>query len=277
MMPSSQSLELQSVGNDSDLNGRLSRSVRIERRRSGIFNTNEPSDRGVPLSACDNDLPAKDLLLVLRLMRKYGIHSFSVPQNLRWNRRHELGEGASFAVQEYNLPMWSAFQTHQRYRDLNVKGPNERFHFTDHANTTWNSSTRVAYKAVNRKSNHLKDVLSELRILCHPPLLSQENIACFLGVAWIMQQKTDALRSPTTPNSPTIIQEWPVLVLEKAKHGSLTQFMESKRSKSDRLSLNSKLRLCIDVLNGLCVSLKVLSKERINHSIGITGLRHRSL
>lgn len=206
------------------------------------------------------DRRGEQLLLILGLLNFYNGKIFTVEQGQKWNLRQALGHGASFAVAEANMPIWSAL-SHLRYRDINVQKPEEEYNFVDHTNTRWSSKTRVAYKAIGSKEMGMYDVLTELRVLFHTPLQKHPNLVKPLGVAWVMEPEvdleSDGKSEPSIapngdkPRRPQ--QEWPTIVVELAPYGSLLDFLDSSTQRVT-MSLRAKLRLCTDVMNAIRVS-----------------------
>jgi hypothetical protein len=101
----------------------------------------------------------------------------------------------------------------------------------------------------------MKDLLLELRILSHPPLQRHPNIIHVLGFAWIqdIQFFENAFRKRYAEEKEEP-WEWPVVVTPRAPHGSLRCFMKSEKFRAVLPSIQTKLALCADVLNGLIVS-----------------------
>lgn len=81
-----------------------------------------------------NDKPGEQLLHILSILNFHRGTIFSVPPSRGWNLRQHLGKGASFEVDEGELPIRYALD-HSRYRDLYVKGPEEDYNFIDHTKT----------------------------------------------------------------------------------------------------------------------------------------------
>jgi hypothetical protein len=185
---------------------------------------------------------------------------FSVEQNQKWNLRRALGKGISFKVTETDMPIWSAL-SHLRYRSLNLRGPGEKFHFVDHTNTSWDINTIVAYKSTAPQTKRMDSILSELRVMYHPPLQRHPNIVSVLGVTWAMELETDIESSNSavdlvppfeTSGQREPLQEWPSIVIERAPHNCLSDFLSTSKL-GVRISLSAKLRLCGDILNAITV------------------------
>jgi hypothetical protein len=84
----------------------------------------------------------------------------------------------------------------------------------------------------NKSAAILDNVIVELQILNHHPIMMHDNIIDFFGVAW----EYDMDR-----------QVWPVLCLEFADHGTLDAFLNQPLV----LTFVQKMNLCLDVGNGL--------------------------
>ncbi|KAF2495498.1 kinase-like protein [Lophium mytilinum] len=218
------------------------REVRRRRFQSSEYSTRKRSNND---HALEEESASQPLLLILRILSYHKIRLFSVNPNQRWNLRQALGDGSTFSVDGAELPIWDAL-AHLRYRNLDIKGPKEKFNFVDHTRISWQHTTLVAYKAlVGRKSMDrgmiMQDLITELRVLCHRPLQKHPNFVRLLGVAWI----SEIDMGYTDDAEP---REWPTVVVEKAPHGSLLDFLSSEEFKTTRSSLMAKLNLCIDVL-----------------------------
>ncbi|KAI9769607.1 MAG: hypothetical protein M1839_003609 [Geoglossum umbratile] len=79
-------------------------------------------------------------------------------------------------------------------------------------------------------------LMFELRVLSHKPIRKHENIANLLGLAW----ETDIFE---------LQRRWPVLLMEKADRGSLSDFL----GPSETYSYKLKKDLCLDIALGLQV------------------------
>ena len=207
------------------------------------------------ISSLDRN-PQRSLLDLFRLVQHYKIQTFSIEPDQRWNIRPELGKGASFAVDEAALSISSTL-SHLQYRSLDVKDPNQASNFVDHTNTQWSRDSPVALKYVGSGHGQLTDLVTELQILCHPPLQQHPHIVKLLGVVLVMEQNpTD---TPVSSLDQAIMewepQEVPMVVIEKAPHASLSAFLSSDEFCEIPSSLKAKLYLCIDVLDGMQVRL----------------------
>lgn len=80
----------------------------------------------------------------------------------------------------------------------------------------------------------IRDIMLELRVLCHEPIRLQENVVKLLAIAW----EADPFK---------LKRRWPVLLLERAPHGTLSDYFESVTS----TSFESKVELSLDVSLGL--------------------------
>jgi hypothetical protein len=89
------------------------------------------------------------------------------------------------------------------------------------------------WRGQKEKSRQLLElVINELQIITHRPLKLHENIIKFRGVMW--EYDTD-------------LQVWPVLVLEYADFGTLSDF----QARPMTLTLETKMNLCLDIGSGL--------------------------
>ena len=194
--------------------------------------------------------PYHPVLDLFRLLQHYKVQIFSIDPDERWNIRPELGKGVSFLVEEANLTISSRLSNFQ-YRSLEVKGPS--LDFIDHTNTAWDREVPVAFKSVANAHRRRSDLTTEIRVLCHLPLQRHPNITKLLGVAFVMEQDTKANQDPLSDQ--TILdresEELPMLVIERAPHGSLSTFLRSTEFRRTPSSLRVKMGLCIDVLNSI--------------------------
>ena len=223
---------------------------RQKQRQASI--SSDPADADPPLSA--EPVQHQPLLELFRVVAYYSVRILSIEPSQQWNVRQALGHGASFAVEQTGLPISSA-TSHLRYRDLDVKGPNEDFYFTDHTRTKWAHSELVAFKSARDKRHGLSELTKELRVQCHPPLQRHEHIVQLLGIALVMEQDPESgddlaqdWRDGLSKWEP---QEVPLLVIEKAPHASLSAFLKSRAFSAIPSSLQAKLRLCTDVLSAV--------------------------
>ena len=202
----------------------------------------------------------QQLLMVLRIMGLYSLQHFLIPATAQWNKRRGLGEGISFTVEEASLPVWRAL-SHMTHRHPHGRVDQRQIsYFTDHTGTRWDSNTRVAFKVPSDKvpsdkvppesKEYLGDVIQELQILCHPPLHNHPNIVQLLGIAWVRQPKVD---DQDWTEEQRLQQERPTIVTEYASHCSLYDFLRSSTYNVQQVSLKTKLRLCMNLLEGLLV------------------------
>jgi serine/threonine protein kinase len=90
------------------------------------------------------------------------------------------------------------------------------------------------YKFTHREERRrLADIILELRALSHPALRGQKNVVELLGLGW----ETDSFEQA---------RKWPVLILEYADGGTLTDVLHR-----EHISLQAKLRICHDIACGL--------------------------
>jgi serine/threonine protein kinase len=95
-----------------------------------------------------------------------------------------------------------------------------------------------------KRQKRIKSLMLELRVLAHDPIRNHENIVNLLGIAW----ETDHL---------DFSRKWPVLIMERAVRGTLSNFLDH----SDPKSFQIKVALALDVVFGL----KALHKCGILH------------
>jgi len=240
-----------------------SRRRQVKRLR---FQSDEYSTRGGSniSGSLDRTPITQSLLLILRLLSYYKIQLFSVDPSQKWNLRKTLGVGSTFSVDGADLPIWRTLSNLQ-YRNLDLKGPGEKFYFNDHTQTKWDQNTLVAYKALvtNKdmdRSVITVDMITELRVLCHPPLQNHPNIVRLLGVAWVREIDLGSTLTPTPNQNAEDFKmcAWPTVVVEKAPFGSLLGFLRSDEFKATRSSLVAKVYLCLDVLNGITVRSSII-------------------
>ena len=92
------------------------------------------------------------------------------------------------------------------------------------------SDYKFTYRDERRR---LADIILELRALSHPALRGRKNIVELLGLGW----ETDSFEQG---------RKWPVLILEYADGGTLTNLLHR-----EHISLQAKLRICHDIACGL--------------------------
>ena len=222
-------------------------------RRSG--RTSQPRNR-VSMNEVDGPSGAVDrvlgrqLLDLLGLMGYHGVEHFVIPGTARWNKRRGLGQGISFAVEEASLPLTMAVSSLSLHRPHGRLNHNQNRYFTDHTGRRWNFRTRVAFKIPESPRYDLLDVIQEVHILCHPPLQDHPNIVSLLGIAWLNQPKGDSTQLEEDMSQ----RDRPTVVIEQAPHGALYDFLRTSSYMDQHVSLKTKLRLCIDVLNAMSVS-----------------------
>lgn len=98
-------------------------------------------------------------------------------------------------------------------------------------------------------TERLEAILLEIRALTHDPLLYHKNIVDFLGIAW---DREVAAYDPTewdSEDSDCPPSRVPVLLLEHARHGSLTDFSEIEMY--SQLLFEARASLCRDIAEGL--------------------------
>jgi len=94
-----------------------------------------------------------------------------------------------------------------------------------------NVQTSFAFKRFNRtKCDPFKEAVQEIVVLSHPVVQDHPHIVKLLGICW---------------DIPEDDKVWPVLVFEKTHLGDLYHFARSSKGKN--LSLEEKLRICVDV------------------------------
>lgn len=136
----------------------------------------------------------------------------------------KLGSGISFAVEEPPLSQPSTI-LQRPYRCRNVTNALQTEVFTDLRGMAWAENSRVAHKK-GSKPIHLGDTFKKLRVLCHGPLVEHPNIVRLPGVAWSVDQDAEESNSAQDPDSGKPL-ECPILLTERAPHGSLDQFLRS--------------------------------------------------
>ena len=252
-MADGEEIELTSIRRHEAIKSLYSRHQRDRRSR-----IRDRASTDIPeLLADQSEAPTPLLLLILQLIALYHIHILSVPPQLRWNRRQDLGSGASFEVEQAVLPLWSA-KTQLAMRNTiplatgSLGDPN----FIDHTGTKWSPDTIVAFKAlVSSDEERASEVIRELRVLCHEPLREHPNIVRLLGVSFVRRESVASLFNGRTASYPDNIRlgqpNSPVLVVERALPGSLYEFL--KRKEARLWSIKTKLYIAADILNGLTV------------------------
>lgn len=199
--------------------------------------TNEPVSKNQALRS-QASKESLDLLLLLQVLTFYKVKHLPISLLEGFHRGIALGKGASFNVKEFPLPTDGALH-HLRIRD-GYGGSEGDSHFEDITNERWATDTKGAYKSVS--SNLYSELVRELRVLCHPPL--QDFVVRLAGIAWIARP---------TPRGGSNPGERPVIIVERAPHGSLHDFMQSTVWTSSQVSLKAKLRVCVRVLRCIAV------------------------
>lgn len=179
-----------------------------------------------------------DLIQLLQVLSFHKVKHLSVPLLAGFHRGSALGNGASFNVKEFALPIDLA-SIPLPIRDLTDSGREDAY-FKDFTNERWATQAKGAYKSVS--STVYLELIRELRVLCHPPL--QDFVVRLAGLAWIARP---------TPKGENIPEEIPAIVVERAPRGSLHDFMQSEDWISSRVSLKAKFRICVRVLRCIAV------------------------
>jgi serine/threonine protein kinase len=117
-------------------------------------------------------------------------------------------------------------------------------HPQDRSDLVLKSAAGEAVRDREARSLYMKRLVTELRVMSHPPLRDHPNIASLLGLIWHCDESY---------GFPVL----PILVMEYSPLGTLNNFLDKKKP-----SLALKKQLCLDVANGL----KALHVCRILHS-----------
>lgn len=130
-----------------------------------------------------------------------------------------------------------------------------------------------------RRDQLMEDLVTELRIVCHPPLQRHPNIVHVLGFMWVRDQQIFANVMELDEESEELGEprEWPTVITEKAPYGSLHDFLRSKTYKDFRPSLRAKVQLCVDVLNGIEVcslTFKFLTNDNLMQALHACDILH---
>ena len=179
-----------------------------------------------------------DLLTLLRILSFHNAKHISIPLMAGFHRGTPLGRGASFNVKEWPLPKDRAGY-HLQIRDQ-IGSDEGRSLFEDVTNERWAAGTKGAYKLVS--STIYSELIRELRVLYHPAL--RDFVVRLAGLAWV---------AGPIPRGENVPQERPVIIVERAPHGSLHDFMQSKDWTSGQVSLKAKFRICVRVLRCITV------------------------
>ena len=228
--------------------------------------SDEQDSTAIPGSQSAPYHASESLLELFCVISHHKLQIFSVEPSQQWNVRHALGHGASFQVDQTGLPISSTL-SHLRYRNLNIKGPDEDFHFTDHTGTRWAHNASVAFKSVRKKNGVLHDLVKELRVYCHKPIQQHPHIIRLLGIAFYTEQDlvadNDSASMYPGNRSHFTWQEIPLLVIESAPHASLTDFLKSPEFTKIPTSLKTKIRLCTEVLSAIEVGVLPLPQREL--------------
>ena len=109
-----------------------------------------------------------------------------------------------------------------------------------------------------RKENEEKiyrALVLQVSILRLSEIQNHPNIIHLIGVCWDVRAPAQDKDHPKDATKEPQLRVWPVLVVEKTKHGDLNCFM---RSAGENLDFTGRLKLCIDIANGI----QVLHKNR---------------
>ena len=171
----------------------------------------------------------------LTLVFELDIHLFSDSFHAE-ARPARAGEGGTFSVRHFQLQFDNlGFNQDDTYNDgRTMRGGNlSRGHrlITKHVNV----EKEDLRSTVLDKAKILKPLVQELRVLGHPPLRDHPNIIDLFGVAW--EKQLDPFGQP-----------WPILVLEYASGGSLTEFFSLNQNE---ITWSTSLRLSQDIASGL--------------------------
>jgi serine/threonine protein kinase len=194
------------------------KTLRVQPRK---WNVKSNQERGkVGSSNPVAGLPAVDFLQFYTLVDSLGIESVVDEERIHEHviGLQSLGVGASVKVRRALHP--------QDRSDLVLK-----------------SAAGDAVRDREARSLYMKTLITELRVMSHPPLRDHPNIASLLGLTWHCDESYE-------------FSVLPILVLEYSPLGTLNNFLNK------HLSLALKKQLCLDVANGL----KALHVCRILHS-----------
>ncbi|KAF2799731.1 hypothetical protein K505DRAFT_230396 [Melanomma pulvis-pyrius CBS 109.77] len=225
----------------------------FRRRQTRMYDLQSTDTKlSADISSDDEKYP---LLYCLRLVAHYGIHVFRVERGFKWNMRQDLGKGSTFAVEQADLPL--KYANSDLSYNLSMGGDEE--YFVDHTGTRWAARTVVAYKSLfdeRSRDRLLPDLVRELQVLSHPSLQRHPNIVRLLGIAWLRKEDMAASLDSTEVGKS---RECPILLCEKAPLGTFKDLMKpGQRS----VSLQARLRLATDVLQGIVVRRSDLLCER---------------
>lgn len=143
------------------------------------------------------------------------------------------GRGASFAVYRRRIPTQKLLKSRIQVDGFSVETEDRR-----------KLPDVVAYKVAviefsdkgeaTHTSRHAIDAaIMELYLSTHRPILQHPNLVDFLGLAWGI-------------NPFNSLQKLPVLIVEFAEHGSLSQLQQR-----EYLGIETRRKLCLDVCQGL--------------------------
>ena len=91
-------------------------------------------------------------------------------------------------------------------------------------------------------------LISQVSILRLPEICDHPNIIHLIGVCWDVRAPVEEDNQPIAATEGSRLQVWPVLVIEKTKHGDLNSFV---RSVGRNLGFAGRLKLCIDIASGM--------------------------
>jgi serine/threonine protein kinase len=166
-------------------------------------------------------LTAVEFLQFFPITNALGIESIVDEQSFHMPMafRHSLGAGASFKV-------------------------TKAIHPQDRSDLVLKSAAEDSMGDRESRSIYMRSLISELRVMGHPPLRDHPNIAGIQGLTWHCNESYD----------PPIL---PALVMEYSSLGTLDNFLNKAKPE-----LSVRVRLCLDVARGL----KELHRCGILHS-----------
>jgi hypothetical protein len=191
----------------------------------------------------------ESVLFILRLISFHGLTTFPLDPGSNWNLRTSLGKGSTFLVEQANVSRWR--DMYPPYRDPKHLDQGGDHYFSDHSGLRWTYRTPVAYKLPRVRDKGIRgairELATEIRILCHPHAKNHPNIVRLLCIAWVNEEDVRGGIGPSNDS-------WPIAVIEKADLGSIETLFDSPSYNATQPSLRVKFNLCVDVLRAICVS-----------------------
>ena len=164
------------------------------------------------------------------------VHNADKAQRTITRKSRFVGNGLTFVVWKFSSGRSNLMTSFQGWKKRLKK---------TYADSSSSDSFILKRPVINRSANNaevtdtrrLKAVLTEIKVLAHPPVSNHPNIVDLLGFLWDTQESGERLIAPS-------------LILEDALLGSLEAFQKPDFL---TLSLDMKMEIVLDIAKGLDV------------------------